>query len=142
MKKFTIRAMCLLAGIVLGLAVAQAVTRTYEYLEKSVATEYGYPATAWRCVRLEVELGMEHPTGVLTFRGWKDMDAFFAGKPAMASERVVIENAETLTNYAPLFQELLTKVISTPGGTFEGAVYKTVEHDPNPAPQAPKAPAK
>lgn len=132
MKK-TFKLMGLAVGLVLAVTAA---ARTYEYLEKSIDTEYGYPATVWRCVRLEVELGVEHPKGTLTFRGWKDTAAFLAGKPSMASRRVTIDNVEQLTNYAPLFQELLTKLTTTEGGVFNGAVYKTVEQaDP---PQVPE----
>ena len=136
----TLTLVCLVIGLTVSLAfLAHAATRTYEYLQKSIDTEFDYPATAWRCVKLEVEMGVEHPTGVLTFRGWKDMDSFFAGKPAMASRRVTINNAEQLTNYAPLFQELLGRVVLA--GTFYGAEYKTVDHDDLTTMKAVKPPA-
>ena len=95
---------------------------TYEYIEKAIEAGSGFTAMCWRVTKVEI-WPAQNTQVIMTLTGWKDIDAFLAGKAAMETTTVSFDHAEEMTSYPAIFGDLLTKRLSDP--KFVGGQYKT-----------------
>ena len=96
----------------------------YEYIEKNIESATGCDATCWRVQKVEIYPG-QNVNIQLVIYGWKDIDAYLAGKVHMATRTVNFEHAEEMPSYPAVFTDFLTKMLSDL--EFAGGTYKTKE---------------
>jgi len=95
-----------------------------KYLEKSVEVESGNTPNCWRNDLIQIQVRDAGVTVQMVLLGWKDINAYKAGKAPTGTKTVVIEHAETLPEYNAMFQVFLTYIVADPA--FVGAVLKDV----------------
>lgn len=106
-----------------------------EYIEKTLETDSGCAASCWRVVKVELHNG-KVITVVVTLHGWKDIDAFMAGKTCMDTRTIAVDGGELMPSYAAVVQDLLTTILSSTA--FIGGEYKTAEEPITPVVPTPE----
>lgn len=105
---------------------------TYQYLKKPVEQASGFAPECWRVKQIQMSITGDSPYAVIRFEGYKDFDAFIAGKPSSDEEcAIVVNHLDQLTTYPALFAEMMGRVLTE--GALAGAEFKEVEVPDAPA---------
>ena len=92
-----------------------------EYIEKSIETESGFPATCW--VVTGIWLDIKANKGVITLEGYKDFEAKEAGKQLMGTMQVSIPDLNKMSCYDAVKENIVGAVFASE--TFAGATLQT-----------------